>query len=329
MEEVVSLLYKYFSAVCTEEEKLQAEAWIEKSAENKKLYSELKGIWQKAENADNIVLHHKQAWERIKQGTGIVEKDAKVVRMGKWSRSWVRVAAALVILIGIGIVMKLTILDKTDMITVTALNTAKHEVTLPDGSVVCLNRGSQLAYAEDFVGETREVTLEGEAFFQVSKDPQHPFIVHAKGTNTKVLGTSFNINTCDAHAVKISVFSGKVAFSQSSDAENLVKLVKGECAVFENEKSTISKLVLNNENDIAWQTGVLKFANTPLVEAARDMSDFYGRPIEIDSSLRDRFISVTFNNLSLNNALEIIELTLNVKADTSLGKVVIRELDMQ
>lgn len=329
MEEVISLLYKYFADTCTTEEKLKAEAWIEESAENKKLYSELKEIWLKAENADNIELHYKQAWERIKQGTGIVERETKVVHLGKLRSSWARVAAALVILIGIGIVMKLTILDKPDIITVTALNTAKQEVTLPDGSVIYLNKGSQIAYAEDFEGETREVTLEGEAFFKVAKDPQHPFIVNARGTKTKVLGTSFNINTRDVHAVKISVFSGKVAFSQASNAGNVVKLVKGECAVFEKQENTISKHASNNENAIAWQTGVLKFANAPLVEAAREMSDFYGQPVEIASSLQDRFISVTFNNLSLKNALEIIELTLNVKADSLSGKVVIHELEAE
>lgn len=329
MEEIVSLLYKYFADTCTVEEKHKAETWVKESAENKKLYSELKEIWLKAENADNIVLHHKQAWERIKQGTGIVEKETKVVRLGNLRRSWTRVAAALLILIGIGIVMKLTVYNKPDIITVTALNTAKQEVTLPDGSVIYLNKGSQIAYAEEFVGETREVTLEGEAFFKVAKDHQHPFIVNAGGTKTKVLGTSFNINTRDAHAVNISVFSGKVAFSQASNAVNIVKLVKGECAVFENRGNTISKSALNNENAIAWQTGVLKFANAPLVEAAREMSDFYGQPVEIAPSLRDRFISVTFNNLPLKNALEIIELTLNVKADSSSGKVVIRELETE
>jgi ferric-dicitrate binding protein FerR (iron transport regulator) len=61
---------------------------------------------------------------------------------------------------------------------------------LPDGTKVSLNRGSKISYPSTFEGQTREITLQGEAFFDVAHDAQHPFIIHAQGADIKVLGTS-------------------------------------------------------------------------------------------------------------------------------------------
>jgi hypothetical protein len=98
--------------------------------------------------------------------------------------------------------------------------------TLPDGTKVSLNRGSKISYPSTFEGQTREITLQGEAFFDVAHDAQHPFIIHAQGADIKVLGTSFNVNAYSKQ-VKVWVKTGKVQVKKSA---SVIQLLPGEQA---------------------------------------------------------------------------------------------------
>ena len=94
---------------------------------------------------------------------------------------------------------------------------------LEDGSIIWLKGNSSLTYPEHFVNATREVSLIGEALFEVAKDASHPFVVHSNGMNTKVLGTSFNIRPIGNH-VEVVVFTGKVAVSLANSSKRILVL---------------------------------------------------------------------------------------------------------
>jgi ferric-dicitrate binding protein FerR (iron transport regulator) len=237
-----------------------------------------------------------------------------------------KIAATLLILIGIGTVIKLGFYRGQNLIIVSTINRTKQEIKLADGSVVYLNRGSKLKYPEKFTTATREIDLEGEAFFKVAKDSIHPFIVHAKGTNTRVLGTSFNINTKNPGQVKISVFSGKVVFRPEGSSKQELKLIKDESGVFNQSNLSLTKQIGANDNAIAWQTGILKFNKTTLAEATRILSGYYSQTIEVAPQLQNRFISVTFDNQPLDKTLEILELTLGIKVDKTSEKIMLKPL---
>jgi ferric-dicitrate binding protein FerR (iron transport regulator) len=81
--------------------------------------------------------------------------------------------------------------------TVTTNPGARSRLTLPDGTAVVLNADSRLTYNEDFSGDSREIQLSGEAYFDVAKDPHHPFLIHTKTIDIKVLGTAFNVRSYD------------------------------------------------------------------------------------------------------------------------------------
>lgn len=328
MENIVDLLQKYFSGECNAEEKSAVESWIVASAENQKIFNEIRGIWENAKNVtNNITLHTESAWRHIKQETGIKDWKTNLIGLNTSYRNLLKIAATLLIVIGIGTVVKLSYYNKTEFITVSTYNSTKQEVHLSDGSVVYLNHGSQLKYPEEFASPTREIELEGEAFFKVAKDSVHPFIVHAKGTNTRVLGTSFNINTKNQEQVSIAVFSGKVAFRSESSTKQEVKLLKGENGIFYKSSRSITKQIGANDNAIAWQTGILTFNKTSLTEAASVLSGYYSRTIKVAPQLQNRLISVTFDNQPLDKVLEILELTLGIKSDTTSEKILLTPLD--
>ena len=328
MENIFDLLPKYFTDSCNDNEKLEVELWITQSSENKKTFHELKEIWENSENVtDNILLNPKKAWYHIKQETGIHEKESLVIGLNSRYRNLLKIAATLIILIGIGAAVKITIFDKPGVLIASTLNSGKQEIHLADGSIVYLNQGSQIKYPEKFVLATREIELEGEAFFKVAKDKNHPFIVHANGTNTRVLGTSFNINTKNSERVTIAVFSGKVSFTSQKSSKQEIKLIKGESGVFNKSTASLTKQVGVNDNAIAWQTGILKFNKTRLDEATSVLSEYYSKAIEISPKLQNRTISVTFNNQPLSKAIEIIELTLGVKAVITSEKIMLYPIE--
>lgn len=329
MENINDKLHKYLSGDCNEDEKITVLSWIAESAENQKLFGELKEIWENScKIANNIVVHPENAWENIKHETGIKEGTTKVVKFRPVFRTLLKYAAVLLIFVFAGFAIKLVLFQKPEIIIASTLNSSKQEIRLSDGTIVFMNRGSQLKYPEKFITKTREIELEGEAFFKVAKDSLHPFVIHAKGTVTKVLGTSFDINTKDPGKVRISVFSGKVAFQSEKYKEKLVKLVKGENGIFNVSDFSVTKQNAFNDNIIAWQTGILKFNNTDLNEAAKVLSEYYTKQIEVSPQLRNRTISVTLNNQTINKTIEIIELTLSIKADSASGIIKLNPLDI-
>jgi transmembrane sensor len=108
---------------------------------------------------------------------------------------------------------------------------------LPDGTTVWLNAGSKLSYDNDFAGPTREVRLEGEAFFDVVKQPEHPFIVHTSGIDIKVLGTAFNVKSYpEDKTVETTLYRGLVKVFREAESEfNYIQLRPNEKLILPKE----------------------------------------------------------------------------------------------
>ena len=126
-------------------------------------------------------------------------------------------------------------------------------VRLPDGSSVMLNHYSSLSYPEKFQSDKREVELNGEAYFEVSKDPKHPFIVQTETIDVQVLGTHFNVDAYhDNLDVKTTLLSGSVAVSNKSKSVRMV-LKPNEIAIYNKVEEKLTRKVLENaEDEISW-----------------------------------------------------------------------------
>lgn len=182
------------------------------------------------------------------------------------------------------------------------------KLTLPDNTVITLNAGSILTYPERFTGNTREITLEGEGFFEVATDAQKPFIIHSGALNTTVLGTSFNI-TAYKHSPQLSVtvLTGKVAVMDTLSQQSVTVLPKQRVTFNPGKATLITSIVDKPENAIAWSLGKLIFEETPLAEVAEKLSYKYNVQIVlVGKNLSNCRFNGEFDTEPLEEILKII-----------------------
>ncbi|NDV57207.1 FecR family protein [Bacteroides sp. 519] len=162
-------------------------------------------------------------------------------------------------------------------------------ILLPDGSEVVLNRFTTLQYPEKFKEGERRVSLTGEAYFEVARNEQQPFIVETGHVNVKVLGTQFNVEAyANDPEVKTTLLEGSVAVYNNFTEQIILK--PNESATYNKEQK---KLTLNNEEDatseIVWRDGSLIFSNITLAEITRRLSNHFGVTISIENPELETF----------------------------------------
>lgn len=181
----------------------------------------------------------------------------------------------------------------------------QRQVTLPDGSQVHLNYQSSLRYQAADYGQTeRRVYLEGEAFFEVQRDEQRPFIVETQKLTTRVLGTSFNVNTQDNQYV-VAVASGSVEVQATRPGE------KEKVSLTANQQAALSslddQLVFSNQisTDVfLWREGLMAFSNTPMASVKTRLERAYATQIHIDPKLLDRSVTARYQQKPLPEVLD-------------------------
>ncbi|MCM1452153.1 MAG: FecR domain-containing protein [Clostridium sp.] len=177
---------------------------------------------------------------------------------------------------------------------------------LADGTKVIANSRSTVRYPQQFTGGVRHVYAEGEVYFEVAKDADHPFVVQSKGFDLQVLGTTFCINTFDSLATSVVLVEGSVAVS-SGDGEERVKLKPGQKAEIE-DGFIASVTKVNTEFYTSWTRGVLTLDGQTLGDIARHLSDHYGVDINIDPGLWD---SRLYGSLELKSDIDGVLITLS------------------
>lgn len=171
-------------------------------------------------------------------------------------------------------------------------------VSLPDGTSVTLNHYSTLTYPERFKSDNREVELNGEAYFEVSKDKKHPFVVRTEAVDVRVLGTQFNVDAYrDSPDVRTTLLTGSVAVSNKSNSEHMI-LKPNEIAIYNKvEKKLTRKLLEDATDEISWRHDEFIFDDVPLRDIARELSNSFGTTIQItDPTLQNYRISARFRN---------------------------------
>lgn len=180
---------------------------------------------------------------------------------------------------------------------------------LPDGSTVTLNHYSSLSFPEKFASDQRQVKLDGEAYFDVSKDKKHPFVVQTEAVDVQVLGTRFNVDAYpDSPNVRTTLLSGSVAVCNKSQSARMI-LKPNELAIYNKVEGKLTRKVLEQAQDeIAWQQGDFIFDDLPLQEIARKLSHSFGTTIHIaDTALRDYRITARFcNGENLETILSVL-----------------------
>lgn len=237
----------------------------------------------------------------------------KRVRVGLWEKAGqlARIAAILFVAITLSWLVyppqgsdpMPTLAQESPLVHKNTVPGEKLQLTLPDGTKVWLNSVSELEFPAEFDSEERLVKLSGEAFFEVKKDSSRPFKVHAEGTVTTALGTSFNINTKTSGRVNISLHTGRVKVEAPLVAAG-VFLDPGRELQYDAHQERITVNGFNPTTVMGWKDGRLAFTESTLPEAVRLLEDWYGVKIQLNNAEKiDWKYSGEYQNQTLDNVL--------------------------
>ena len=314
------LLVKFLLNETSADEKELVEKWLDSSEANRIYFGQFKSVWEESKKLAAITqVDEEAAWQRFRTRLQEPKQLAPVKPIRPFN--WLRIAALFVMVIG-GALLVYT-LNRNPAVETLTVASAKEVLkdTLPDGSVVTLNKHSSLSYPNRFRGESRKVTLKGEAFFDVTPDKEKPFTIEVNEVIVKVVGTSFNIRS-DSGMTEVIVETGIVQVTHKGQT---VELRPGEKIAVPEKDTT---LVVQKETEQLYnyyRSREFVCDNTPLWKLVNVLNEAYNANIIIErKEIRGLPLTTTFSNESLDRILELISLTLNVKVEKKEDQIIIR-----
>lgn len=303
----ISLLNKKRQGTLTPPEQADLAAWLAQSAEHRLVAQQVDQAWELSGGFTSEVDFDADAdFERLERRIAAAERpEAKRVAL---PRRWMAIAAALVLLLAATWVFRQNLPGQEELGQFATTDTpAAQSVALADGSKVWLNAGSSLRFFTDTKGGERRVALKGEAFFEVAKNPEKPFVVQTELGEVTVLGTSFNVKADSAEPkLEVNVSTGVVRLQPAHSQQQLV-LKANETGIFDQAKGSLVKAVGAANNTAAWHTGRLVFENTPLQEVLRQLSALHGVALSASGEAIEQCpLTVTFDKTTLDAALQTL-----------------------
>ncbi|EOR95758.1 putative anti-sigma factor [Arcticibacter svalbardensis MN12-7] len=184
----------------------------------------------------------------------------------------------------------------------------RSKIVLPDNSTVYLGGGSKLIYPERFAASKREISLQGEAFFEITKNPKKPFIIHTGNVQTRVLGTSFRINAFNGQPMLVEVATGKVRVTQllSQGAKSLAVLTPGQSLKWDNKNAVLGTVAVNDLEE--WKNGRLVFNRSTMREIAAVLERWYNvKIIFADPEKAEQQVTITLTaNVPVNQIMDVL-----------------------
>jgi len=210
--------------------------------------------------------------------------------------------------------------DSNSFNTLSTPTGGQYNIVLADGTKVFLNAVSSIKYPTQFNGDQRIVELQGEAYFEVAKNKNKPFLVKSDNQTIEVLGTHFNVHAyTNESAIKTTLLEGSVAVS-SKNQKAILK--PGQQSNVSESSSRIAIKEVDTEAAIAWKNGRFKFDNADLKSVMKQLERWYGIKVEYRGDVSDvRFNGGTFRNKNLSEVLKVLELS-NIKFKVE-GKTII------
>lgn len=327
--EIWELIAKRLADESTTEEEVELALWIKSSEENRRIYDQAELAWaekQRDSAPERLARGKAMVFDRIRQDQ--VQTNTSQVPPRNWWKSMSvvsRVAAAL-LLVTLSWYGYTRIQPQDQVVSLRKVvnNGEPKQLLLPDGSKIWLNTGTEVRYANTFSGKTREIFLNGEAFFEVKRDESKPFIVHAGLLTTQVLGTSFNIRAYVKRSdIEVTVSSGKVSVSDSTGI--IGKLVRDQQISYQKSTGRFTQQLVNSHDRSLWKNGELIFDANNFGEVAQILERRYHVQIQFDDNkIKNCPISARFSKQeSLQQILYMLGLVSNTE-HTFTGKTTIR-----
>src|SRR5947207_4232152 len=368
-EGIDAMLIRYFSGQLTESERTAFDAWIAEDPAREAEVQRLRDLWQASaavSDQPDTEAALAQLKDRLQVRPPLAAQthhplSTNVERGNEGVRTAWRIAAAIALLVGGGAVW-FTMRSRSPasdqrapMWTYATARAQRATLTLPDSSKVTLNTETRLEIPASFGRRTRDVYLDGEAYFEVAHDHKRPVRVHAGNAVTEVLGTKFGVRAREGEsAVQVAVAEGRVALSSSPGpvpttsssspgsgstsssppgplSTDVERGNEGERTVLEH--GDVGRLASDGRTTVAhgvdvgrmlgWTEGRLAFERTPLPQVLAELDRWFDRDFVLgDSSLTRLRLTTSLRGESLGEAIAVLEAALDVKARV-VGRTVI------
>ncbi|WP_224750926.1 FecR family protein [Mucilaginibacter pankratovii] len=332
---LTELFQKYLDGRCSLDETRQLLNYFESEPNESQLRSLIRmelGYEDSAESNASSERAIQQVKENILQE---IKENTDSKSSGTLFPRWLKIAAFWLILVGTGaLIYRSYFMNNSsgDPKLYTLLTKAgEHKIlTLSDGTKIWLSPSSSLQYPDQLTGNLREVKLEGEAFFEVAKDKKHPFVIHSGQMDTRVVGTSFNIQSYKIQAkYTVTVVTGIVNVSAPgalNGKRSNVVLRPNQRSEFNPQTGTLislnyfeAKQMLNRKN------GILNYDGVSVPEVVAELTRYYRVPILTESKSKNCLCYGEFNtNRPLAIVLEQLAAAINAKVITQKDKYILK-----
>lgn len=309
------LIEKHLRGKTNSAENAELKAWRTESAQNQRHFEEIEKI-DRAMQSMNFSLDAdtNSEWQKLHQKIG--QSGAKIVPM-KSRFNFLKIAAVFALLLATGWLLKNQFATGDVSTFAAEYDVAKGKteiIELTDGTKVHLNADSKLAVFADFNLSKRRVKLTGEAYFEVAKNKDVPFLIETGKVTTKVVGTAFNLTAYPENdKVAINVTEGIVEFA---DDDEKVRLTVNKAAQFDVDEGTIMEVPFQAA-DLAWQTGSLSFKNKPFSEILISLERKYNVSIKDNSGSENRMLT---EEVEPNEKVEDVLTRLGMTTNLTLEK---------
>lgn len=320
-QNIDELLVKYLLGEADAQEHLTLNKWRDASPINQKYAQHFELIWKESKAFESKRnLDENEAWARLKQRIegSSQQENSTTKRIALNWKNITRIAAVLVLMIGAGYFIFNQQSHKMQLVV--SERTVRIE-TLPDGSVVTLNKNASISYPKNFSGRTRTVVLNGEAFFNITPNKEKPFIIQANGVDIKVVGTSFNVKSA-ATKTEVIVETGIVEVSKN---ENIVRLSPKEKAIViaANEKP-----LKENSKDMLYtyyRSNEFECINIPLWRVVEVLNEAYQAQIIIaNPDIKDLRFRTNLISQNLDDNLAVIAETLDISIEKRGSEILLK-----
>lgn len=325
------LVQRYISGQCSQQEREKIEQWMRKDPANEELIRDLKQIWEFTPE-EEFDIDVQEAWNKFRQreidSKQRIDYTADRRNHSRLLLNLYRTAAVVLIAVLSGFFVwhfkeqpRQNTVQHGDFYVMQDLITEQGEkarVKFSDGTAVILNASSALRFPKKFSGPTREVYLEGEAFFKVTHNSERPFIVRAQGATVEVMGTEFNVRAWnDDPDMGVTVKQGKVtvaATSNDSEKPEEVVLTRGQYSrVIKGKEPSPAKSVDVN-NYLLWLNGGMHFDDTPFSQVIRQLERRFDIQVSVhDQELLDVPFTAVLKDADLDDVLKIISASMETE----------------
>jgi transmembrane sensor len=328
------MIAKFLNEENSEQERQKMEEKIKSDPDYREMIESIKQTWPKNQKKKQMMeFKTDTAWKKVKEKieqesprqASLDQEHSNAVMRRRIATVW-KIAAAVIITAGLtyagyrmfvqpgqinqGMVIANNDPDKT------------FESVLPDESTVFIKSNGKINYFDDKSG-SRIVQLEGEAFFDVIRDPGRPFIVESGQARVTVLGTSFSVhNDASSNQVNVFVESGNVLLTDKAMADHSIILEPGYIGKLSSNE--LSKEVNRNENYLAWKSGKLVFRETELKKVIDDLNRTYStHVIHGDTRISNCKFTGTFYNQPLDSVVHVLGTVFNLDIEKTRSEIIL------